>query len=116
MPKQTAVLVDLVLVSIFAMIGVLSHHESLASRWPIAVWPFLTACLVAWAIMLVRKRPVLTLGAGIFTWLTTAWGGLAIRYASTGGDFKISFAIVTTVVLGLFLVGWRLLAGRRAAH
>ena len=111
MPKQTALLVDLALVSLFALIGVLSHHESVTARWPIAVWPFLTACLVAWAILLIRKRPVMTLAGGIFIWLVTAWGGLGLRVA-TGGGFQVSFGIVATVVTGLFLHGWRLLMRR----
>lgn len=112
MPKQTALVVDLALVCLFAAIGVLSHHESLTARWPVVVWPFLVACLVAWAVLLVRKRPVGTLDAGVFVWLVTAWGGLALRVAG-GGGFQLSFGIVTTMFTGLFLLGWRALLGRR---
>lgn len=112
MTKQIALAVDAVLVMLFAAIGVLSHHEPFMHRWPIAVWPFLLALLVAWAVLLVRRRPVGTLASGVFVWLVTAWGGLAVRVAA-GGGFAVSFAIVATVVTGVFLLGWRL-AARKA--
>lgn len=114
MPKQLVLAVDVALVMLFALIGVLSHHESLASRWATVVWPFLVACLVAWAVLLWRRRPVGTVGSGVFVWLVTAWGGLALRVAA-GGGFAVSFGIVTTVVTGIFLLGWRLLLRRRLA-
>lgn len=112
MTKQLALAIDLVLVAVFAAIGVLSHHENLATRWPVAVWPFLVACLVAWAVLLLRHRPVGGMAGGVFIWLVTAWGGLALRAASHQG-VALSFCIVATVVTGIFLLGWRLLARRR---
>ncbi|MEL4505813.1 DUF3054 domain-containing protein [Luteococcus sp. H138] len=112
MTKQVVLAIDLALVVLFSIIGVLSHSESLLSRLIPVVWPFLVACAIAWLIMLWRKRPVGTLGAGVFVWLVTAWGGLALR-AATGGGTQTAFIVVTTVVTGLFLVGWRLLLSKK---
>ena len=83
MGKQYAVLVDLLLVMVFATIGRASHSEGLTPSGILSTaWPFLTACLVAWAVMLIRKRDHLGLGAGIFTWLITWAGGLVFRVSS----------------------------------
>lgn len=112
MQKQYAILVDLVLVVLFTVIGRASHSESLTPSGIVATaWPFVTALLVAWAVMLLRKREHLTLGAGTFVWLTTWIGGLALRVI--GGDTAaVAFIIVAGVTLLVFLVGWRLIAGR----
>lgn len=112
MSKQVVMGIDLVLVVLFAAIGRASHDENILSGLVRTAWPFLVACLVAWAILLLRRRPVGTLAAGVFVWLITAWGGLALRMA-TGTSAAASFWVVATVALGLFLVGWRLLARGR---
>ena len=110
MGKQYAVLVDLLLVMVFATIGRASHSEGLTPSGILSTaWPFLTACLVAWAVMLIRKRDHLGLGAGIFTWLITWAGGLVFR-VSSGDTAETAFIIVAGLVLLLFLVGWRLVA------
>ncbi|MGA4507430.1 DUF3054 domain-containing protein [Propionibacteriaceae bacterium G1746] len=109
-PKQYAIIIDALLVLVFATIGRATHGESIA---PVQVastaWPFITALLVAWAVMLIRKRPHLGVGAGLFVWFTTWVGGLALRV--TGGDTAATaFIIVAGVVLLVFLVGWRAIA------
>ncbi|MFZ2261189.1 DUF3054 domain-containing protein [Luteococcus japonicus] len=112
MTKQVALALDLALVVLFSIIGVLSHSESLVSRLAPVVWPFLVACAVAWLILLWRHRPVGTLAAGVFVWLCTALGGLGLR-AAAGGGTQTAFIIVTLVVTGIFLVGWRLLLRKK---
>ncbi|MGA4668452.1 DUF3054 domain-containing protein [Propionibacteriaceae bacterium Y1923] len=111
MGKQYAIVVDLALVVVFAVIGRASHGGSLG---PGAIfgtaWPFLTACLVAWAVMLIRKRDHLGIGAGIFVWFITWAGGMFFR-VSGGDTAAIPFVVVAAAVLALFLVGWRVLAG-----
>lgn len=111
MAKQYAILVDLVLVLVFATIGRASHAEGLTPNGILSTaWPFLTACLVAWAVMLIRRRDHLGLGAGLFTWFITWAGGLFFR-VSSGDTAETPFIIVAGIVLLLFLVGWRLVAG-----
>lgn len=110
MAKQYAILVDLLLVAVFATIGRASHSEGLTPSGILGTaWPFLTACLVAWAVMLLRKRDHLGIGAGLFTWFVTWAGGLFFR-VSGGDTAEIPFVIVAAIVLLLFLLGWRLIA------
>jgi hypothetical protein len=45
-------------------------------------------------------------------WLVTVAVGLALRIGVVGHEFKLSFAIVATTFLGLFLLGWRAIARR----
>lgn len=121
MQKQYAIIVDILLVAIFALVGRASHSESLTPRGVLATaWPFLVALLVAWAVMLIRKREHLGVGAGIYVWLITWVGGLALRVIS-GDTAAVAFIVVAGLVLGLFLVGWRLIncavsSSRRPAH
>lgn len=100
--------VDLVLVVVFSIMGVLSHDGNLLDRLLPVSAPFLVACLVAWAILLLRRRPVGGLAAGVFVWLITVVGGLSLRVA-TGSTAATAFIIVTATTLALFLIGWRLL-------
>jgi hypothetical protein len=99
--------VDLVFVLVFALIGRFSHDEGITVVGVLSVaWPFAAALLVGWAVA--RRRgdwPVRVPGSGT-VWLVTAVLGLLLRVA-TGGGFAWSFGVVTVVVLGVFLVGWR---------
>lgn len=102
-----AFLVDAALVLLFAVLGRASHAEGLTWTGVLGVaWPFLTALAVGWA--LARRRgawPTGVAGSAV-VWLVTVVLGLALRVA-TGGGFAWSFGLVTLVVLGFFLVGWR---------
>lgn len=109
MQKQHFIIIDLILVAVFATIGRASHQESLAPSGIFhTAWPFMTALLVAWAVMLLRKRPTATLGAGVFVWLVTVVGGMFLRRWAGDGT-ATAFIIVATIVLAVFLVGWRLI-------
>ncbi|WP_420175003.1 DUF3054 domain-containing protein [Luteococcus sp. OSA5] len=112
MSKQVVLAVDLVLVVIFSIMGVLSHSGSLVERLIPVAWPFLTACMVAWAILLLRRRDVGSLASGVFVWLVTVVGGLSLRVAA-GSTAATAFIIVTAVTLALFLIGWRLLLRKK---
>ena len=109
MAKQYVVLVDLLLVAVFATIGRATHGDALTPRGIFdTAWPFLTACLVAWAVMLIRKRDHLGISAGFFVWFTTWAGGLVFRVAA-GDTAAVAFIIVAAAVLLVFLLGWRML-------
>jgi hypothetical protein len=107
-------LVDLVCVLVFAAVGRASHGEDLA---PLGVattaWPFAAGWLVGWALALLvsttRSRP-LGLAAGVLVWVPTVVLGMLLRVA-TGAGVQTSFVIVATVVLGVFLLGWRGVTG-----
>lgn len=110
MQKQYAVVLDILLVVLFIAIGRASHHESLKPvEVLVTAWPFILALAIGWVVMLVRKREHMGLGAGIFLWLVTWVGGLALRLSS-GDSAATAFIIVAGVTLALFLIGWRMLA------
>lgn len=106
-----AVIVDVVLVLIFAAIGRTAHEENPAG-FLFTVWPFLIALLLGHLVAALLpgrpRRPWSVLwGAGV--WVVTVAGGLLIRVLS-GDTAEVPFIIVATIVLGVFLVGWRALA------
>jgi hypothetical protein len=99
---------DAVLVLVFATIGRLSHGETLAGLG-VTYWPFLGGLLLGWLLVRAWRRPRGVIPTGLGLWVATVGGGLLLRVVS-GQGVQLSFAIVTTVVLGVFLVGWRAIA------
>lgn len=109
-PKPLTVVVDLVLVVIFAAIGRASHREAMSlGGLATTAWPFLVGALVGWVIVVaaLRRRPVVVQGVAV--WLAALVVGMLLRLAS-GQGVQVAFVIVAAVVLGLFLVGWRIVA------
>jgi hypothetical protein len=111
-----AAVVDVVLIVTFAVIGRGSHGEPFA---PLGLWTTAYPFLAGWAIAYVTSgawsRPLVTWPTAVVVWVLTVFVGLAIRVATgqgvvDGNPLPISFVVVTTIVLGVFLVGWRLLA------
>lgn len=106
-----AVIVDAVLVLIFAAIGRASHGEDPAG-FLLTAWPFLVALLLGHAVAALlpsRPRRPWSLAWGGVVWGVTVVGGLLLRVAA-GVTAQVPFVIVTTLVLGVFLVGWRAVA------
>lgn len=106
-----ALLLDAVLVLVFAVIGRASHDESPAG-FLITAWPFLVALLVGHLVAAAlpgRPRRPWTLLWGAVVWIVTVLGGILLRL-STGDTAEVPFIIVATIVLGVFLLGWRALA------
>ncbi len=110
-------LIDLVLVVVFAAVGRASHGESVAGTM-LTAWPFLVACAAAWIVLLVISDDGLGRRAGVIVWLVTLIGGMALRVAA-GDTAAPAFIVVATLFLGATLLGWRAVAGlvrrRRAA-
>jgi len=101
----TAGLVDAALVLAFVLIGRASHNEGLLGTlqtW----WPFLGGLAIGWIAMRAWRSPQRVVWTGIGVWVATVAGGLILRVLS-GQGVQLSFAIVTTIVLGVFLLGWR---------
>jgi hypothetical protein len=102
--------VDLASVLVFAAIGRASHGETVGPLGlATTAWPFAAGWLLGWVLVRVvrtaRTRP-LGLAAGVLVWLSTVLVGMLLRAAS-GAGVQTSFVVVATVVLGLFLLGWR---------
>jgi hypothetical protein len=110
---------DVAVVVIFVAIGRRSHGESeSASGFFTTLWPFLAGLAVGAGVTRLYGAP-LAWRRAVPAWLLTVGVGLALRIGVAGHEFKLSFAIVATSFLGLFLLGWRAVylavAGRRAA-
>ncbi|MFT4011774.1 MAG: DUF3054 domain-containing protein [Nocardioidaceae bacterium] len=116
-------LIDLVVVLLFALIGRLSHAETLT---PLSLldtaWPFLVATVVGWAIgytlSQVRSHdpethtfhPLRVWPDGVLVWVATVAVGMVARALLTTHEIKPGFVVVATIFLGLFLLGWRIAA------
>ena len=108
-------LLDIMLVVVFATLGRASHAEesALAGALTTAA-PFLVGTAVGWA--LVRggsKQWPVTVAHGITVWASTLVLGMAIRLV-VGAGTAWSFILVAGAVLAVFLLGWRYLAQRSA--
>lgn len=106
-----AFIVDALLVLVFAVIGRASHNEDPLGFF-LTAWPFLIALIVGHALAALvpaRPRRPWSLGWGLVVWIVTVAGGMLLRIA-TGDTAEVPFIIVATLVLGAFLLGWRLIA------
>ncbi|MFF1572986.1 DUF3054 domain-containing protein [Leifsonia sp. NPDC058292] len=105
-----AFIVDVALVLVFVLIGRRSHAEAETFAGVLdTLWPFLLGLVLGWLVTLAWRRPLAVAWPGIPLWLMTVAVGMLLREA-TGQGVQPSFIIVATIVLGVFLVGWRLLA------
>ncbi len=101
--------VDIVCVLAFVLIGRASHAEGEGLGGVLTVlWPFATGLALGWAFIgtfgLVRNG----WRAGVCAAVPTVAVGMLLR-AVSGQGVALSFIIVATVFLLLFLLGWRLL-------
>ena len=113
-----ALLLDVVLVLVFAAVGRASHDESSPVLGVLSTaWPFLVGTGLGWLVVrVVRRSWPLDLAPGVTVWFATVLVGMLLRHA-VGSGTAVSFVVVASVVLALFLLGWRALgayAVRRA--
>ena len=104
MPGPRWLVIDLVLVGVFAVIGRLSHYDTLtAGGWWTTAWPFLAGTLLGWAALTVVRRPPAAVASGLVVWVGALVGGMLLRQASGQGT-ATAFVVVATLVLGALLV------------
>lgn len=108
-----AAVIDVVLIVVFTLIGRSSHGEpdTVLGLWTTA-YPFLAGWAIAYVTSGAWARPLKSWPTGIVVWILTVFVGMAIRVATGQGDvdgnpLPVSFLIVATIVLGVFLLGWR---------
>ena len=103
-----ALLLDAVLVLVFAGVGRASHDESSPVVGVLATaWPFLVGTGLGWLVVrLVRHEWPLDVAPGVTVWFATVLVGMLLRHA-VGSGTAVSFVVVASVVLALFLLGWR---------
>jgi hypothetical protein len=107
---RLAVVLDVCCVLIFVIIGRASHTQGetlvgIAST----SWPFLAALAVGWLAARAWRRPLAIRPEGLAIWLCTVALGMILRVVSGQGT-AVAFIAVALAFLGLFLLGWRLLA------
>ena len=109
-PVPLAVFLDCCCVLAFVIIGRASHDkgESLAGIASTA-WPFLAGLAIGWLAARAWRRPLGLAPAGVSAWLGAVALGMVLRVASGQGT-AVAFVGVALAFLGLFLLGWRLVA------
>jgi len=112
-----AAVIDIVLVIVFALVGRSSHAEaaSLTGLWTTA-YPFLAGWLVGSLVVRSWRHPLRLWPTGVVVWVLTVAVGMLLRVLTGQGNVEgnplpLSFVIVATVVLGIFLLGWRAIVG-----
>lgn len=102
--------IDLAAVLLFVVVGRRSHDEGEALLGLITtLWPFALGALVGHGLLLALRRPAAAPTSGLVVWPATVVVGMLLRVASDQG-VQTSFVVVTTIVLAVLLLGWRLAA------
>jgi len=117
MRRLLPIVIDLVLVFVFATIGRASHAEALTFDGILrTALPFVAAALLAWIMIVLRRWNLPWLKQGAFVWAVTLVAGMFFR-TMVGDGVQVAFVVVAALFLALFLIGWRglahLLGGRR---
>ena len=106
-----AMSIDVLAVVLFVVIGRRNHHETgnvVVGALRI-VAPFLIALVIGWFAARAERAPT-SIRSGVVIWASTVVIGLALRRLAFQRGTAIAFIIVATIVLGVFLVGWRAIA------
>jgi hypothetical protein len=100
-----------VAILVFAAAGKSSHDEhGGAVEVLVIAWPFVAGAVLGWgAHLAVRRTAPVPPAAGLWVLAGAVGGGHLLRVV-TGRGTAASFVVVSVVVLGVLLVGWRALA------
>ncbi|HEY7264371.1 MAG TPA: DUF3054 domain-containing protein [Trebonia sp.] len=111
-----AVLADVCCVLVFVIIGRASHTQGeTAGGIASTSWPFLAGLAAGWLASRAWRRPLALRPSGVTVWLCAVVFGMVLRVVSGQGT-ALAFIVVALAFLGLFLLGWRLLARVRYAR
>ena len=107
-----AAVIDVCCVLIFVIIGRHAHTrgESIAGIASTS-WPFLCGLGAGWVAARAWRAPLAIRRAGLAVWPCTVTLGMILRVVSGQGT-AVGFIIVALAFLGLFFLGWRLLASK----
>jgi len=104
-----ALAADAILVLVFVLIGRASHDENPVLGALTTYWPFLVALGAGWIASLGWRAPLSIVRTGLPVWAITVALGMVLRVVADQG-VQLSFVIVTSIVLAVFLLGWRAIA------
>lgn len=105
-----AFVIDVALVLVFVLIGRRSHGEAATIAGVFTTyWPFFIGLVAGWLVTWAWRRPLAPVWPGVPVWLMAVALGMLIR-ASAGQGVEPAFIAVAFIVLGVFLVGWRVAA------
>src|ERR1700689_5392261 len=109
--RTGGLILDLCAVLAFVAIGRHTHHDgdSVAGLWQTA-WPFLAGLAVGLAAVRSWRAPLAIVPSGLGAWLGAAGAGLGVR-GLAGQGTAAAFIGVALAFLGLFILGWRVVAG-----
>lgn len=101
---------DIACIVLFAAIGRDTHEHGLDVQGILlTAAPFAGGAAIGWLLGRAWRRPLALWPAAVVVWLSAVVFGLLLR-GLAGGGLAVSFQIVTLLVLGVFIVGWRLVA------
>ena len=104
-----ALALDVFSVLLFVAVGRRNHDESTGVSGVVEVaLPFLIALVCSWVVSRAWRKPDATKN-GVVIWLVTVVLGLLLRNLIFDRGTATPFVIVATVVLGVLLVGRRLI-------
>ena len=111
MRRATAFAFDALLLLAFAWGGLRNHEESSTFVDVLTTaLPFIVGLMLAWVVATVRGFDVFTYQFGLFAWGATLFFGMPLR-SLLGDGTALSFVLVAAAVIGLLLVGWRVIRG-----
>lgn len=104
-------MIDCVTVLVFVAIGRSVHDHGVNARGLLSTaWPFAVGLVVAWVLVLARRRSGTLALDGLAICVVTVFVGMVLRVLSGQGT-AFAFVLVALGFLGLFMVGSRWAAG-----
>jgi energy-converting hydrogenase Eha subunit E len=101
---------DAISVAVFVFIGRASHHEG-ASGFVHTAAPFFIGLVAGWLVMRAWRNPR-GMGVGLGVTVATVAVGISLRRLVFSDGIALTFVVVATAFLTLFLMGWRVVADR----
>ena len=110
-----SVVLDVLAVLVFVAVGRRSHGEADAlAGVGVTAWPFLAGLAAGWAALLALRFEPESAKAGAVAAAGTLVVGMLLRHFVAGEGTAVTFVVVATCFLTLFILGRRVLTARVA--